>query len=373
MTVAGPRPRVRTVGRIGRRWFPAMMTRLRHEPPPERAVLALCAGLSLAGLVGAVTAGPALVPPAAQVLPVLAGGLLLGRRPLRLLLIVVAAALIAEIAVLGLDVVRLGNLVVVLLTAVVADEFAGSREETGLVGLRGDLALVELRDQLARQGELPAIPPDWGGEAVLRPAGGGPFAGDFVVSSLTGGGDQLDVVLVDVSGKGLDAGTRALMLSGALGGLLGSVPTEQFLSAANGYLWRQDWEDGFATAVHVSLHLVTGEYLVHSAGHPPVAIFSAGSGRWRLVECNGLALGLLPQVAYECQSGRLEPGDALLLYTDGLVEVPGRDLAVGIDKLLGEAERLLPRGFDGGGEVLINRVAAGSTDDRGLVLLWRRV
>jgi hypothetical protein len=70
-------------------------------------------------------------------------------------------------------------------------------------------------------------------------------------------------------------------------------------------------------------------------------------------------------------SGVLRAGDALLLYTDGLVEVPGRDLAVGIDKLLGEAERLVPRGFDGGGEVLVKQVAPGSSDDRGLVLLWR--
>ena len=61
----------------------------------------------------------------------------------------------------------------------------------------------------------------------------------------------------------------------------------------------------------------------------------------------------------------------MLLYTDGLVEVAGRDLAEGIDKLIGEAERLVPRGFAGGGEVLVNRVSAGSSDDRGLVLVWR--
>ena len=48
-----------------------------------------------------------------------------------------------------------------------------------------------------------------------------------------------------------------------------------------------------------------------------------------------------------------------------------RDLSVGIDKLLGEAERLVTRGFAGGGEVLVQRVAADSGDDRGLVLVWR--
>ncbi len=348
------------------------MGRLRREPPPERLALTGCMLLSLMLLVGAVTIGPGLVPPSAQVLPVLAGGLLLGRGAIRRLLALVALTLLADVIDLGLGGVRVGNIVVIGLTALVAYEFAGSREETGLSGLRGDVLLVELRTRLERQGELPALPAEWDGESVLRPAGGAPFAGDFVVSALTGGGGQLEIALVDVSGKGVEAGTRALMLSGALGGLLGAVPEEAFLTAANAYLCRQDWDEGFATAVHVVVDLVTGAFAVDSAGHPPVAAFSAGSGRWSLVECEGIALGLLPEARYGRRNGKLDSGDALLLYTDGLVEVPGRDLSVGIDKLIGEAERLVPRGFAGGGEVLINRVAATSTDDRGLVLLWRR-
>jgi serine phosphatase RsbU (regulator of sigma subunit) len=180
--------------------------------------------------------------------------------------------------------------------------------------------------------------------------------------------DRLEIVLVDVSGKGVDAGTRSLLLSGALGGLLGS---KDFLAAANSYLVRQDWAEGFATAAHLVLDLESGAYELASAGHPPVAHFDAGSGRWSLLEAEGPALGLLPGSDYATCTGTLRPGDAVLLYTDGLVEVPGRDLDVGIDKLLGEAERLVTRGFAGGGEVLVNRASAGSTDDRGLVLLWR--
>ena len=182
----------------------------------------------------------------------------------------------------GLDVVRPGALLVLGVTAAVAYEFARSRDETGMTGASGDVVLVELRSRLLQQGALPHLPEGWHGQAVVRPAGGGPFAGDFVVSALTGGGRQLEVALVDVSGKGVDAGTRALTLSGAMGGLLGALPPQEFLPAANRFLDRQEWEEGFATAVHVVVDLVEGSFAVESAGHPPVAHFDAGTGRWSL-------------------------------------------------------------------------------------------
>ena len=61
-----------------------------------------------------------------------------------------------------------------------------------------------------------------------------------------------------MSGKGVAAGTRALLLSGALGGLLGSEDPEDLLPAANSYLDRQEWDEGFATAVHLVADLVDG-------------------------------------------------------------------------------------------------------------------
>ena len=61
----------------------------------------------------------------------------------------------------------------------------------------------------------------------------------------------------------------------------------------------------------------------------------------------------------------------MLLYTDGLIEARGRDLSVGIDRLLGAAERLVPRGFGGGARVIVDEVAPVAIDDRAVVLLWR--
>jgi serine phosphatase RsbU (regulator of sigma subunit) len=191
------------------------------------------------------------------------------------------------------------------------------------------------------------------------------------VSTLTDGGKSMELALVDVSGKGVEAGTRALMLAGALGGLLGSVPPHRFLESANSYLCKQEWDEGFATALHLTIDLTSGKYRLSSAGHPPAVHYAGGSGRWEVVEPEGVVLGLLEHVDFGTVEGELRPYDALLLYTDGLVEVPGRDLALGIDKLLGSAERLISRGFAGGAQVLLTDVAPAATDDRAIVLLWR--
>ena len=361
----------RVLRRAGRRVLgvvPRAMARVRRDPPPPATTLLVLVALSLLALAGTLQLGSRVVPASAQVVPLLLGGLLLGRREMLRLLVVAAAALGALYA-FGGGTAAPGAVGVVGITALFAWESARSRDETGLGATRGDTVLAELRRRLLQQGRLPALPRGWHAEAVVRPAGGGPFSGDFVVSARRG--SRLEVALVDVSGKGVDAGTRALLLSGALGGLLGSTPADAFLAAANSYLVRQDWDEGFATAVHLAVDLGTGDFAVDSAGHPPVAHFDAGTGRWSLVEADGVVLGLLPDVEYAGLRGRLDPGDALLLYTDGLVEIPGRDLSVGIDKLLGEAERLVPRGFEGGADALVTRVAGGSPDDRGLVLLWR--
>lgn len=205
----------------------------------------------------------------------------------------------------------------------------------------------------------------------MRSAGGASFAGDFIVAAKSINGHLLEVAVVDVSGKGVNAGSRALLLSGAFGGLLGSLPDEEFLPAANEYLMRQEWSEGFATAVHMSIDLRNGNFEVRTAGHPPALQFQAGSGRWVVHWTEGPVLGLVNGAIYTTHRGRMMPGDALLLYTDGLVETPKRDISHGIDKLLGEAERLVQRGFVHGAARLVASVESKS-DDRALFLLHRR-
>lgn len=243
------------------------------------------------------------------------------------------------------------------------------RSALGVSGASGELMLVELRDRIQSGSRLPDLPGDWYAESVVRSAGGTKFAGDFFVAARTG--DHLQLALIDVSGSGTVAGTRALTLAGALGGLLGALPPERFLPAANDFLLRQDWGEGFATAVHLSVCLDSGHFELRSAGHPPPAQLRAGSGRWALLAAEGPILGLVDRAHYPPLRGVVDPGDAVLLYTDGMVERHDQDLDRGIDRLLGQSERLLPGRMDQGASRLVDSLGR-SDDDRALVLLHRR-
>jgi len=361
----------------------------RHSPRLPRAVIRrlralalrqfithnrrVAAGLALATIVIGVAAVHVSVwwfSPGVMILPILAGGLLLRVRALRILFGVVALTIAYDT---WDNRAGAGIIATIVVTAAFADVLARTREKLGMQGLRADKMLLELRDRIRAQGKLPRLPDGWGSAAVLRPAGGASFGGDFVVSASDG--KTLEVALVDVSGKGLDAGTRALLLSGAFGGLLGSVPREGFLTTCNSYMHRGSGAEGFVTAVHLALDLATGEYVVASAGHPPAVHYDAASGTWLITQARGIVLGVVEDPRFVPEQGVLRPGDALLLYTDGLVEAPGRDIDTGIDQLLAEAQRQFASGFRTGAAALVQTMqegsGAGNSDDCALVLIWR--
>src|ERR1700761_7898232 len=310
------------------------------------------------------------VSPGVMILPILAGGLLLWPRALRVLIAIAAAGLVYDVV---LHKAGPGIVVTIAATAYFADVLSNTRGKLGTRGLRADRMMIELRDRIRAQGTLPELGEGWESAVVLRPAGGSSFGGDFVISHSDG--KTLEVALVDVSGKGMDAATRALLLSGAFGGVLGSVPREKFLPAANAYLRRGSTHAGFVTAVHLSIELATGEYTLYSAGHPPAARFDAGNGKWRTSAARGIVLGVVPDlgaVPDVPDTGVLRRGDAILMYTDGMVEAPGRDIDDGIARRLGEAERLVVAGFKSGAPELVSTMqrAIASGDDCALVLIW---
>lgn len=248
---------------------------------------------------------------------------------------------------------------------------ARRRSQLGVGPTRGETMLVDLRDRILAQGEIPSLPATWLVQSALSSAGGSPFAGDFVVATTRDHGRQIELVVVDVSGKGEAAGTRALQLSGAMGGLVGALTPDRFLPAANDYLLQRDWEEGFATAIHVSVDLASGMYELRCAGHPPAVQRHAGSGRWEVLRAEGPVLGIVEDVDYDCYVGRLDPGDSLLLYTDGMVEEPRKDIELGIDRMMGTAEGLLRHTWDGLADRLVDAVGSPD-DDRALLVVHRR-
>ena len=338
-------------------------------------------GRSTAFNFGALTAGTALLVvlvlwvPSVFAVPMLLVPLLLGSwvLPMRWLLCLAGVVAIARIVVGSQrdDAFGLATAAAYVILIAIVIIGARARSRLGVQGTRGESMLFDLRERLLTQGELPNLPPGWTAEVVHRSAHGESFGGDFLVSTVSTTGALAEIALVDVSGKGIDAGTRALLLSGALGGLIGSVPPERFLLAANLYLLRQRWDEGFATAVHIAFNLETGEFSVGSAGHPPAVHYHAGSGEWQVLLAAGPALGVLDDPVFDSHRGRMLPGDALLFYTDGLVETPDRDLSIGIDRLLGMAERLVTGGFESGARTLMSAGPDTESDDRACVLIWR--
>src|SRR5215470_13851322 len=262
--------------------------------------------------IAAVHVSAAWISPDLMILPILAGGLLLWPRALRILFVIVAVMLAYDVAQAD-ERTGFGVVATIVIIAAFADVLARTRARLGLQGLRGDQMLIELRDRIKVASAMPGLPKGWECESVLSPAGGVLFGGDFIVSACDG--KMLEVAVVDVSGKGIDAGTRALLLSGAFGGLLGSVPASEFLSSCNAYLRRAERAEGFVTAVHLALDLTTGSYVISSAGHPPAAHFESGSGRWRLTQARGIVLGVVPDLRPGAEHDLLaaaQPGDCVL-------------------------------------------------------------
>lgn len=353
--------------RIGRRVDSLLRRVVRRARRSHQLAFAVLVFITAAIAIGSLRWGE-YIPASLLIIPLLIGGLLVRFRQLLAQTVITVALGTYVVLSRSGPIPRTGFVLVLIVVGWIVITGARVRSRLGVPGTRGESMLMELRDTLTAQGELPPLPPGWRAEVAIQSAGGSTFSGDFVVSTVSD--DVLEVALVDVSGKGIDAGTRALLLSGAFGGLLGVVPVEQFLLSANRYLRRQDWDDDFATVVHVSVDLRTGDFDVRTAGHPPAIQFDAWSGRWQTRDTDGPLLGLVETPEFEVNHGQLKLGDALFLYSDGMVETPRRDIGRGTDRLTGHAERLVAQGFQGGAADLV-ATAGGPGDDSAIVIIHR--
>ena len=311
------------------------------------------------------------MPITAFLIPMLLGRLALRYRPLTFLVAVTVLCVAATVAKEGLAPGRIAALVALAIAAFIV-LLESSQSRSGLPGPLGEAMLVDLKNRLQSQSLIPPLPQGWRAQSSMISAGGVKFAGDFLVANLSEDEQYLEMVLVDVCGKGVSAGTQSLQFAGALGGLIGALPPMGLFAAANDFLMRQHWDDGFATAAHVLVNLRTGDYSIINAGHPPALHWVSSTDEWGIDGARGMALGIMPRPDFHVSTGRIGWGNALMFYTDGVVESHSQDFTAGIEKLRESARIVVQDGFDDASKRIIAGVEAGD-DDRAVLILSREL
>lgn len=198
--------------------------------------------------------------------------------------------------------------------------------------------LYESRNRVARSLQAALLPPalpeivGLGLAAKYRVAEGDiEIGGDFYDVIEVGAG-AWGIVVGDVCGRGPDAAalTGLMRHSVRTAVVRESVPS-RVLAQTNDAVLDQIDDARFCTAAYLRLDLNQpgpGEVRVtaSSAGHPrPVVL--RDDGRAEVLECSGLLLGVVPQPSLIDAELVLGPGDAVVLYTDGVTEARrGREL-----------------------------------------------
>jgi len=149
------------------------------------------------------------------------------------------------------------------------------------------------------------------------------------IASRQVGGDYFDVrevspdlyacVIADVSGKGVSAALLAALLQGAfVFASEGDLRIDDVMSRVNRFLIERARGEKYATVVYCTVDK-SGELRWSNAGHPKPILVRA-SGELKLLESTGMPIGMLDIAVYEVKTMQLEPGDKLVLFSDGLSE-----------------------------------------------------
>ena len=171
---------------------------------------------------------------------------------------------------------------------------------------------------------IPPSPPNLPGldvSASYRPAGDGEeVGGDFYDVFQIGAGDWV-VALGDVCGKGVEAAVLTALVRYTLRALTVQEQAPSVVLAALNQVLLEDGSDRFCTVVLVRLRRDDhGWVATISAGGHPLPLHVGRDSQVREVGRTGSLVGALPQVRMTDTELRLEPGDALTMYTDGVTE-----------------------------------------------------
>ena len=247
------------------------------------------------------------------------------------------------------------------------------------------LACLELRggNHLAAYStELPGLA-GWVSCHPLRPSRQG---GDLYYLSACSKGVIARVVLADVAGHGEMVSSAAVRLHDALRQHVDDWDQSALIRQLNDDFLKGAERAQFATALLASFCSDSGELLFTNAGHMPPLWYRTATQEWSLLhdstplskEIVDLPLGLIPGTSYNQTAVQLEPGDLLLLYTDGISESYDESGAqLGVDRLLSIARSLPTESAVAAGKELLAAVArfrgaVPPADDETVVALQRR-
>jgi len=237
---------------------------------------------------------------------------------------------------------------------------------------------LELAHKVQR-GFLPSEPPEVKGYEFYdfyepaRQLGGDYF--DYIW--LPGG--RLAIVLGDVSGKGVSAAMFMARLSAeARYCLVSESDPVAAIERLNRVFCESSWEDRFITFMLNLLDPATHEVTVVNAGHmAPLRRLGAGGVNREGQEKSGLPLGVDDESEYEAYTITLQPGDLILLYSDGMTDAMNEaEEFYGEERFVEEVASAKANGVIALGQHMLNNVkrfagARKQTDDMCLTMYGR--
>jgi sigma-B regulation protein RsbU (phosphoserine phosphatase) len=142
------------------------------------------------------------------------------------------------------------------------------------------------------------------------------------------GGDYYDVeaigpevwslVVADVSGKGVSSALLASFLQGAFLSASSTTDIPEVMSRINTFLSDRSEHGKYATMFYSKLDSA-GRLTYANAGHCP-SLLVRMTGEIEKLEATSMPVGLMPGAVFELDHRNLEPGDRIVLYTDGVTE-----------------------------------------------------
>jgi phosphoserine phosphatase RsbU/P len=183
------------------------------------------------------------------------------------------------------------------------------------------LNAIQKELEVARRIQLSILPPEFPRSETFQVAARyvpmTSVAGDFY-DFIVADDRQAGLLIADVSGHGVPAALIASMVKLAATSQRSEAANPSgFLAGMNSALLGNT-QNQFVTAAYAHLDSQSHELRYSAAGHPPMLLLRQGTVRE--IEENGLMLAAFDFAKYSNVTHRLEQGDRLLLYTDGIVE-----------------------------------------------------